>query len=148
MQRMIAGLEVVHDNESFIAGMQRKLGVNDATQDLARRLREAYPPVLQPLVRTHPHTGRRVLFLAGGFMRRINGLAEDESRTLLDFLSRHMNDARFHCRWRWTPGDLAIWDERSTNHRSAGDHFPQIRSIRRAEVGGDRPYFDPEAARR
>jgi taurine dioxygenase len=143
MQRLIAGLEVWHDNESFIGGMQRKLGVNDQTEDLARRLREAYPPVLQPLVRTHPDTGRRVLFLGGGFMRRIDGMTDPESDALLDLLQRHIEDARFHCRWRWHPGDIAMWDERSTNHRAAGDHFPQHRSIRRIEVDGDRPYFDP-----
>ena len=60
---------------------------------------------------------------------------------------QHVADVRFHCRWRWTHGDLAIWDERSTNHRSAADHWPQARSIRRIEVDGDRPYFDPDAVR-
>ena len=145
MQRILAGLEVEHDNEAFIAGMQRKLGVNEQTEALARRLREAYPPVRHPLVRTHPDTGRRALFLGGQFMRRIVGLTDAESRALLDLLARHIEDARFQCRWRWQPGDLAIWDERSTNHRSAGDHFPQHRSIRRIEVDGDRPYFDPDA---
>jgi taurine dioxygenase len=63
----------------------------------------------------------------------------------LDLLSRHIEDPRFHCRWHWQPGDLAVWDERSTNHRSAGDYFPQVRSIRRVEIAGDRPYFDPAA---
>jgi taurine dioxygenase len=143
MRRMIAGLNVVHDNESFIAGMQRKLGVNDESNDLACRLRETYPPVLHPLVRVHPETGRRVLYLGGRFMRRIDGMTEAESRAVLDLLSRHVEDVRFHCRWRWHPGDLAIWDERSTNHRSAADHYPQHRSFRRIEVAGDRPYFDP-----
>jgi taurine dioxygenase len=73
------------------------------------------------------------------FMRGIVGMRDDESRTLLDFFMCHVQDARFHCRWRWREGDLAIWDERSTNHRSAGDHFPQRREMRRAEVGGARP---------
>jgi len=144
MQQMISGLDVVHDNESFIGGMQRKLGRNDATEEFARRLRHDYPPVVHPLVRTHPDTGRRALYLGGGFMRRIDGLTDAESRALLDLLVHHINDARFHCRWRWHRGDLAIWDERSTNHRSAGDHFPQHRCIRRIEVDGDRPFFDPD----
>ncbi len=50
-----------------------------------------------------------------------------------------------HCRWQWQTGDLAIWDERSTLHRSAADHFPQRRIIRRLEIDGDRPYFDPDS---
>jgi taurine dioxygenase len=148
MQAMITGLEVVHDNSSFIeaARWKTKSGGGDekAVDELMDRLRAEYPPVVHPLVRTHPDTGRRALFLGGGFMRRIVGLHDDESRTILDLLARHIDDARYQVRWRWTPGDLAIWDERSTNHRSAGDHFPQHRSIRRIEITGTRPSFDPD----
>jgi len=143
MQEMLAGLEVVHDNTEFIEGVRRKT-TNQDMGDLFDRLRAEYPPVVHPLVRTHPDTGRRVLFLGGYFMRRIVGLHPDESRALLDMLSRHVDDARYQCRWRWTPGDLAVWDERSTNHRSAADHFPQARSIRRLEITGSRPVFDPD----
>lgn len=144
MQRMLTGLDVVHDCQSFIAGMRRKQSGPDSDR-LAARLLEAYPPVTHPLVRTHPDTGRRILFLGGRFMRQIEGLHEEESRVLLDLLTRHIENPRFHCRWRWQPGDLAIWDERSTNHRSAADHFPQARSIRRVEIAGDRPSFNPAA---
>ena len=112
---------------------------------LANKMLEAYPPVIHPLVRTHPDTGQRALFISSGFMRRIDGMNDDESRALLDLLADHIKDPRFHCRWRWRPGDLAIWDERCTNHRSAGDYFPQSRSIRRIEIAGDRPYFDVAA---
>jgi taurine dioxygenase len=144
MQNLLAGLEVVHDNTVFIDAVLRKTGGGDAVQQLVDELRAAYPAVTHPLVRTHPDTGRRALFLGGGFMRRIVGMTDKESHALLDLLARHIDDARFHCRWRWTPGDLAIWDERSTNHRNAGDYFPQVRRIRRIEITGDRPYFDPD----
>ncbi|OHV73966.1 taurine dioxygenase [Pseudofrankia sp. BMG5.36] len=144
MQRLLAGLDVVHDCQSFIEGMRRK-GVTSDLEVLVARLREAYPPVRHPLVRTHPETGRRALFLGGRFMRRIEGMREHESRALLDLLARHIEDPRFQCRWRWQPGDLAIWDERSTNHRSAADHFPQVRVVRRVEIAGDRPFFQAAA---
>jgi taurine dioxygenase len=144
MQELLAGLEVVHDCSTFVEAMKRKARGVDVDA-LAAQLRAAYPPVNHPLVRTHPETGRRSLFLGGSFMRYVAGMHEDESRALLGLLSRHIEDPRFHCRWRWQPGDLAIWDERSTNHRSAGDHFPQVRVIRRIEIAGDRPYFDPAA---
>lgn len=144
MQGLLAGLEVEHDVESFLDGVRLKVRSDDVN-DLIEGMRRTYPAVVHPLVRTHPVTARRALFLGGGFMRRIKGLHENESAALLDFLARHINDARFHCRWRWREGDLAIWDERSTNHRSAADHFPQVRSIRRIEVAGDRPYFEPAA---
>jgi taurine dioxygenase len=142
MQRMLAGLEIVHDCQSFVAGMRTK-GGGAAMDELATRMLEAYPPVTHPLIRTHPDTGRRALFLGGDFMRRVEGMHEAESRAVLDMLARHIDNPRFHCRWRWQPGDLAIWDERCTNHRSAGDYFPQVRSIRRVEIAGDRPFFDP-----
>jgi taurine dioxygenase len=140
MRRMIDDLTVVHDNESFIRAMLRKMPDNEQSRGLADGLRAGYPPVTHPLVRTHPDTGRQALYVGGGFMRRIEGLHERESAYLLDFLTRHVENAAFHCRWRWSPGDLAVWDERSTNHRSAGDHFPQVRSIRRVEVAGERPF--------
>ena len=143
MQDLLRGLSVVHDNESFIAAMLRKIGETDSSRALAAELRKACPPVVHPLVRTHPETGREALFLGGSFMRGIEGMTQEESDLLLGFLQRHIQDPRFHCRWRWQPGDLAIWDERSTNHRSAGDHFPQHRSIRRIEVDGDRPFYRP-----
>jgi taurine dioxygenase len=148
MQEFVSGLHVVHDGESFIAGMYRKIGHNETSDAFAAALREQYPPVVHPLVRTHPDTGRRALVLGGRFMRRVEELTPTESRALLGYFEQHIADARFHCRWRWSPGDLAIWDERSTCHRSAADHWPQDRSIRRIEVDGDRPYFDPDAVPR
>jgi taurine dioxygenase len=145
MQDLLRGLTVVHDNESFIAAVLRKIGETEGTRAMVAELRKACPPVVHPLVRTHPETGREALFLGGSFMRAIEGMTQEESDLLLGFLQRHIQDARFHCRWRWQPGDLAIWDERSTNHRSAGDHFPQHRTIRRIEVDGDRPFYRPLA---
>lgn len=140
MRRMIDDLEVVHDNSEFIRAMLRKMPDGPQAQSLSAALREAFPPVTHPLVRTHPDTGRQALFVAGGFMRYVKGMRESESDNLLGFLRRHIENAALQCRWRWSPGDLAIWDERSTNHRSAADHFPQERSIRRVEVSGERPY--------
>ncbi len=140
MRRVIDDLEVVHDNSEFITAMLRKMPDGPQARSIADALREAYPPVTHPLVRTHPDTGRQSLFLGGGFMRRIVGMHEPESDLILGFLRRHIENAALQCRWRWMPGDLAIWDERSTNHRSAADHFPQERSIRRVEVSGERPY--------
>lgn len=142
MQRILSNLRVVHDNESFVAALLRKTRGNVGAEEVAERLRSEYPPVVHPLVRTHPDTGRRALFLGGQFMRYIEGMHDDESKALLEFLARHIDVPRFHCRWRWTSGDLAIWDERSTNHRNAGERLHQQRTIRRIEIDGDRPYLE------
>ena len=79
-------------------------------------------------------------------MRRIDELSPSESDAVLQFLGRHIDDPAFHCRWRWTSGDIAIWDERSTNHRNAADYFPQVCEIRRIEIGSGRPYFQRTGA--
>jgi taurine dioxygenase len=146
MRAFLAGLTVEHDNTCFIEGMLRKAGSGEAVRTLADALRHAYPPVAHPLVRTHPDTGRNALFLGGAFMRGIEGMSKDESDAILGFLGRHIDQPRFHCRWHWTPGDLAIWDERSTNHRSVGERLAGPRTIRRIEVEGDRPVFLSTAA--
>lgn len=138
MRRFCDGLTVRHDNASFIRGMERKLGA-EAAAPIAKKLREAYPPVVHPLVRTHPESGRRALLWGGGFMREVVELEAPESEALLAFLGRHIDRPSFHARWRWSEGDLAIWDERSTVHRGLSDHFPRVREVRRCVIDGDRP---------
>ena len=135
-------LEVHHHHESFLAGVIRKMGSEKAEKlEIGKRLAEAYPGIDHPLVRTHPETKRRSIFYGGGFMRHVNDVTESESTFVLDFLERHIQKPEFHCRWQWRPGDLAIWDERSTLHRAVGDHFPARRAIHRCVVEGDRPQF-------
>ena len=136
---LVDGLDAWHDNTSFIEGMLEKMGRDETSLSLAEELRIHYPPVLHPLVIDHPGSGRPCLYLGGQFMRRIEGLRPAESEMLLEFLRTEVSDERHQCRWHWSPGDVAIWDEWSTNHRSAGDHFPQHRSIRRIEVRGGPP---------
>lgn len=103
-------------------------------------LKAQYPPVEHPLIRTHPETGKKSLVYAGRFMKRIVQLSEAESAAVIAMLGAHISNPALHCRWRWSTGDLAIWDERATLHRAAADHFPQRRIIRRLEIDGDRPY--------
>ncbi|MFK7899100.1 MAG: TauD/TfdA dioxygenase family protein [Myxococcota bacterium] len=78
-----------------------------------------------------------------GVMHSIDGLNQSESDALLDFLDAHVAEPRFHIRWKWRLGELAIWDERTTLHRGVSDHFPQRRVIRRCTVDGEVPFFDP-----
>jgi len=91
----------------------------DPNHELVHGLRTHYPPVVHPMVRTHPETGRRALLWARNFILRINELTDAENTAVLDHLEHHVNDPRPHCRWAWNEVDLAIWDERSTLHRAA-----------------------------
>ena len=141
MKELLSGLTATHDNSEFVASFLKK--ADETRRKIADALREQYPPVVHPVVRTHHETGRQVLFYSDGAMRRINELTAAESRAIVDFLDRHVADPSLHCRWSWSEGDVAIWDERSTLHRAAADHVGQHRRIRRVEIDGDRPYYDP-----
>ena len=139
MQAFLCGLSAQHSNAGFNQRVLEKAG--DAGPPLVAALEEAYPPVVHPLVRTHPETGKRALLYAAGFIDRVLGVTDAESDAILGFLGSHVSEPALHCRWQWRKGDLAIWDERSTLHRAAADHWPQRRVIRRLEIDGDRPYF-------
>lgn len=138
VQEFLGRLRVRHDNTSFVRGLIEKLG-EEAGRPLADELVAGYPPVEHPLIRTHPETGRRSILFGGHFMREVVELEARESAALLDFLTRHIDQPIFHVRWRWSVGDLAIWDERSTVHRGLADHHPREREVRRCVIDGDEP---------
>ena len=113
------------------------LGMDAATRDA---LRPDFPAVQHPIVRTHPETGRKTLFVNRAFTQHIVGLEPDESRALLDFLYAQATFPEYQCRFRWQAGDVAFWDNRSTQHYASSDYFPQRRVMERITVIGDRPY--------
>ena len=137
MQGVCDGLRVRHHSgQDFHDRIERVLGT-----ETADRVGREFPPVEHPLVRTHPVTGRRALWVSGRFMDQIVGMHRDESDALLGFLNHHIEDPNFCVRWRWRAHDLAMWDEASTNHRALSDHFPAHRVMRRCTVDGTRPFF-------
>ena len=136
MQRVCESLSAWHwFGDEFAAAVSRS-----GNTDVIDRLNAAYPypGVSHPVVRTHPETGRKALFVSG-FMHAIVGMHPDESRVLVEFLKGRMDDPNVQVRWKWQPNDFAIWDERSTNHRGLSDHFPEHRVVRRCTIDGDVP---------
>jgi taurine dioxygenase len=136
MQRICAGLDAWHwYGDAFAAAVARS-GVTQLVEALERA--HPAPGVRHPLVRRHPESQVDVLFVSG-FIHAIDGMTPEESRAFLDLLQRRLEDPNLQCRWRWRVDDLAIWDERSTNHRALSDHFPRQRRMRRCTVDGDTP---------
>ena len=113
-----------------------------ATPEDAARFAQAsrdHPPVIHPVIRVHPETGRKGLFVSAGFTRKIVELEAQESRALLDFLFTQSTRPEFCVRWHWQKDDLVIWDNRITQHYACDDYRPQRRVMHRATILGDRP---------
>jgi taurine dioxygenase len=101
---------------------------------------------VQPIVRTHPETGRQALYISPRFTLAIEGMEDAQAQELLDALFAFMTDKRFHYRHQWRDGDLVIWDNRCLNHRACGGYaLPDIRRMHRTTIVGDKPFYRPAA---
>ena len=137
LQTLLDGLSATHDfTRSF--PLER---FGSTAEDLARyhEVQRKNPPLSHPVVRTHPVTGRKGLFVNDGFTTRINELEAAESDALLRFLFAHSTRPEFTIRWRWQENDVAFWDNRITQHYAVDDYRPQRRVMHRATILGDVP---------
>jgi taurine dioxygenase len=141
MQELAGRLELDLD-----LGSSRELVRQMYDEDHFREVVEPAAVARHPLVRVHPETGRRALYLCGEFMRGIAGMRRDESDAVLGFLRSLLDDPNLQCRWRWEDHDVAMWDERCTNHRAVSDHYPHYRRVRRCLVGRGSPVGPAAAA--
>ena len=136
MQTFLEGLTAVHD---FSHGFRESLAEPGGQERLAEAV-AANPPVQHPVIRTHPETGKRVIFVNALFTTHIQGVTPAESRAILSFLFEHITTAEYTCRFKWQPNSIAIWDNRSTQHKPINDYFPAPRRLQRITIDGDKPY--------
>ena len=132
----VEGKVAVHDFVNFRKGM-RKRGVSE--EEIAAFDRQ-YPTVEHPVIRTHPETGRKAIYVNAGFTQHIVGMEKAESDALLAHLYAQAAIPEYQCRFRWTPNAIAFWDNRASQHYAASDYFPAVRRMERVTVVGDRPY--------
>lgn len=135
MRQMLDGLVAVHD---FRHGFQESLAEPGGAERLAPAI-AANPPVRHPVVVTHPESGRRGLYVNRLFTTRIEGFSRHESDAVLEFLYRHVVQDEFTVRLRWTAGMVAIWDNRSTQHKPVNDFWGQHRKMHRVTIVGEQP---------
>lgn len=136
MKNLLEGLVAIHSaGPQYGADGASTKSKAVATRDSA----SATSTVAHPLVRTHPESGRKALYVNGAFTIGIAGMHGDESTALLRFLLRHAVKERFTCRVAWEPGTLTMWDNRSVQHHALHDYAGQRRHMRRITVKGDRP---------
>lgn len=127
-RQRIAGLSAVHDMGRGKA-FETKLG-----PELVARTRLEFPGVSVPVVRTDGPSGRPFLYVNRGFTNRIDGMDAQESASLLNALCATFDSPNVQCRYRWSPGDVAIWDERTTQHFAVNDYMPARREMARVVV--------------
>ncbi|MFC0204636.1 TauD/TfdA dioxygenase family protein [Novosphingobium soli] len=125
MKAQLEGLRAVHDAARAFGG------IVPAGQ--------ALPRSSHPVVRTHPVTGRKALYVNRSYTTHVEGLPERESAALLGFLFEHVQNPMFQCRFTWSPHAIAIWDNRCSQHMAIWDYFPQVRSGYRIQVKGETP---------
>ncbi len=143
MQNFISGLEAVHDFKPFKTLFAE-------TEEGRRKLRhyeDIYRPVTHPVVRVHPMTGRKSIYVNPQFTLLIKGMEENESRALLDRLFRLTSILEHQYRHRWEPDVLVFWDNRSVQHAAVHDYYPQRRLMERVTIKGDRPLGTGDVAK-
>ena len=136
MQTFLQDLVAVHD---FSHGFRESLAEPGGKERLASAV-ASNPPVRHPVIRTHPETGKKVIFVNSLFTTHIEDMPSAESKAILSFLYEHITTAEYTCRFHWQPHSIAIWDNRSTQHKPVNDYFPAHRRMERITIDGDKPY--------
>ncbi|MGI9308607.1 MAG: TauD/TfdA dioxygenase family protein [Gammaproteobacteria bacterium] len=133
MKSFLEGLTAIHDLvETMGPGVLRQYG-----GERWQQFRDSTPPVEHPVIRTHPETGLKSLFVNPLMTYKIKDLGDDESRALLEFLYQHMQQPEFTCRFRWRKHSVAFWDNRITAHKGINDFFPAHRLMHRVAIADD-----------
>jgi taurine dioxygenase len=137
-QKLLDGLSAEHDIlKSFHAARFARTPEERARYEAAK---QNNPPVVHPVIRTHPVTGKKGIFVSEGFTTRIRELSLPESDAVLALLFKHIAKPEFTVRWRWKTNDFAFWDNRLTQHYATNDYLPHRRVMNRATVLGDKPF--------
>ncbi|MEQ8806855.1 MAG: TauD/TfdA family dioxygenase [Rhodospirillales bacterium] len=137
MRRMLSSMNAVH-SDAFLTQVNSERNATRSTKLRGGQM-EARETV-HPVVRTHPETGRKCLYVNEPFTVRFDGMSAQESRPILDYLLAHIKRPEFTCRFRWQVGSMAFWDNRCTHHYALNDYHGHRREMHRVTVNGDRPY--------
>ena len=132
MQKFLSDLKASHESEHFYRGRYKTESNSESKTE--------YPSAIHPVIRTHPETGKKAIFVNKFFTTRILGLKPQESKFILDFLFSHIEKTEFQIRYRWNKNDMAFWDNRCTLHKAIWDYFPNERKGRRVTIKGDKPF--------
>jgi taurine dioxygenase len=137
MKRYLEGMTAVHSGGG--AQFEKTHEKDDARGGEVKEIKREITPAEHPIVRTHPETGRKVLYVNSIFTQRIRGVTRKESRAILDHLLDHLRTPEFTCRFHWEQNSVAFWDNRCTQHYAIADYGGAHRLMHRVTVNGDKP---------
>jgi taurine dioxygenase len=136
IRNVVDNLQALHDG---LPGFTYQVTGTPGGAERLRRLRQEAKSAIHPVVRKHPESGRKALYVNRLFTQRIVGISDIESRNLLNLLCEHAEQSSFQVRWRWSAGDLVLWDNRCVMHYAANDIGDADRVMWRVTLQGERP---------
>jgi taurine dioxygenase len=139
LKSVLSGLTAIHSAGPAYTSESAKVKYEGKTAITYRWSDSVHALVEHPVVRTHPETGRKALYVNQMFTQRFKGWTDAESRPLLEYLYEHSTRPDFTCRFRWRPGSVAVWDNRCVQHYAMDDYQEYERLIYRVTIAGEKP---------
>lgn len=133
LRAYLEGLTATHDGEPTYRQRNRLRGIDDTGK--------RFPKASHPVVRTHPETGRKGVFVNSNFTTHIDNVPAAESEGILRLLFERFASPEFQVRFRWEPDSIAFWDNRAVQHLAVWDYYPEVRSGHRVTINGDKPFL-------
>ena len=135
VKQKLEGAVAVHD----FVGFRKRLIKEGKTPKEIDAFNKKFPMPEHPVFRTHPDTGKKVIYVNRAFTQYIKGWEENESKDMLDFLYSRASTPEYQCRFAWENNSIAFWDNRACQHYAISDYWPQVRRVERVTIVGDRP---------
>ena len=135
VKEQLDGAVAVHDFEGF----RKRLEKNGVSKEEIEDFNKKYPMPEHPVIRTHPDTGKKLIYVNAAFTKCIKDWEPEESSNMLKYLYSRASTPEYQCRFVWKDNSMAFWDNRSVQHYAASDYWPQVRKVERVTIIGDRP---------
>ncbi|MBT6305207.1 MAG: taurine dioxygenase [Rhodospirillaceae bacterium] len=132
MKRFLDPLTAVHDGGPNYIDRAKRAGIYKPDK--------VFPANSHPIIRTHPETGKKAIYVNKIFTQTIDSISKDESKAILEFLFQHIAKPAFQCRFKWEENSIAFWDNRCALHHAMWDYYPEVRRGYRVTIKGDKPF--------
>lgn len=140
VREQVEGKYALHDFEGF----RMRMRARGASEEKIAEFNKKYPNPEHPVIRTHPESGRKGIYVNAAFTKHIIGMEGAEGDRLLQILYRQAGLPEFQCRFKWAKNSIAFWDNRACQHYAASDYWPHERIVERVTIIGDKPYYTEE----